>query len=55
MREVSRILRREAAVRGIGRKANAAVLKSGRLWPRAVLEALDEAVSCRQWESALKV
>ncbi|XP_042393838.1 pentatricopeptide repeat-containing protein At3g53170-like isoform X1 [Zingiber officinale] len=50
--DLSRILRTEAAVLGVERKAGSA--KFTRLWPRAVLEALDNSISANQWESALK-
>ncbi|XP_042471456.1 pentatricopeptide repeat-containing protein At3g53170-like [Zingiber officinale] len=50
---LSRILRTEAAVLGVERKAGSA--KFTRLWPRAVLEALDNSISANQWESALKI
>ncbi|XP_077245649.1 LOW protein: PPR containing protein isoform X2 [Tasmannia lanceolata] len=53
-RKLSRILRTEAAIKGIERKANAAA-KSSRLWPKAVLEALDDSIRDNQWESALKI
>uniref|UniRef100_A0ACD5WFV0 Uncharacterized protein n=2 Tax=Avena sativa TaxID=4498 RepID=A0ACD5WFV0_AVESA len=50
------ILRTEAAVSGISRKAAAASSQqSTSLWPRAVLEALDSAVASCNWESALEV
>jgi hypothetical protein len=52
---VARILRTEAAVSGVSRKAAVAQQQSTRLWPRAVLEALDSAVSSCRWESALEV
>ncbi|RWW02730.1 hypothetical protein GW17_00034166 [Ensete ventricosum] len=52
-RNLSRILRTEAAVLGVERKAGSA--KYTRLWPRAVLEALDDSISDNRWESALKV
>lgn len=52
-KKLSQILRTEAAVRGIEKKANSA--KSSRLWPKAVLEALDDSIDNNQWESALKV
>lgn len=53
---LSRILRTEAAVSGVSRKAAAASRQqSTRLWPRAVLEALDSAVASCRWESALEV
>ncbi|KAG6528805.1 hypothetical protein ZIOFF_010990 [Zingiber officinale] len=51
--DLSRILRTEAAVLGVERKAGSA--KFTRLWPRAVLEALDNSISANQWESALKI
>ncbi|XP_072962354.1 pentatricopeptide repeat-containing protein At3g53170 isoform X1 [Typha angustifolia] len=53
-RELSRILRTEAAVIGVERKAVGSA-KSTRLWPRAVLEALDVAISNNRWESALEI
>jgi hypothetical protein len=40
-------------VKGIVRKANSRKYKQ--LWPKAVLEALDEAIRENQWENALKV
>lgn len=49
------ILRTEAAVSGVSRKAAAARQQSTNLWPRAVLEALDSAVAACRWESALEV
>ncbi|KAF8403786.1 hypothetical protein HHK36_011892 [Tetracentron sinense] len=52
-RNLSRILRTEAAVSGIERKATSA--KSIRLWPKPVLEALDDSISKNHWESALKI
>jgi len=52
---LARILRTEAAVSGVSRKAAAARQQSTRLWPRAVLEALDSAVAACRWESALEV
>ncbi|KAB8089886.1 hypothetical protein EE612_014917, partial [Oryza sativa] len=53
---LSRILRTEAAVSGVSRKAAAASRQqSTRLWPRAVLEALDSAVASCRWESALEI
>ncbi|KAJ8511202.1 hypothetical protein OPV22_001636 [Ensete ventricosum] len=52
-RNLSRILRTEAAVLGVERKAGSA--KYTRLWPRAVLEALDDSISDNRWESALKI
>lgn len=56
--ELASILRAEAAVSGVSRKATAAVSQqqqSTRLWPRAVLEALDSAVASCHWESALEI
>lgn len=55
---LSRILRTEAALLGIGRKAAAAMANAKskrRLSPRAVLEALDEAIANGRWDSALEV
>ncbi|KAJ3670487.1 hypothetical protein LUZ60_010811 [Juncus effusus] len=57
---LSRILRTEAAVLGIARKAHAAAaLPAGksrrRLWPRSVLQALEEAISSNSWQSALQI
>lgn len=52
-KELSRILRTDAAVKGIERKANSE--KYITLWPKAVLEALDEAIRENRWQSALKV
>ncbi|CAK7330905.1 unnamed protein product [Dovyalis caffra] len=51
--ELSRILRTEAAINAIEQKANSK--KHNNLWPKAVLEALDEAIKENQWESALKI
>lgn len=52
-KELSRILRTDAAIEAIERKANSK--KYNKLWPRAVLEALDDAIKENRWESALKV
>lgn len=52
-KELSRILRTEAAVKSIERKANSN--KYHNLLPKAVLEALDEAIRGNRWESALKI
>ncbi|KAL6288548.1 hypothetical protein ACE6H2_006058 [Prunus campanulata] len=52
-KELSRLLRTDAAVRNIERKANSN--KYNNLWPKAVLEALDEAIANNLWESALKI
>ncbi|CAD5325668.1 unnamed protein product [Arabidopsis thaliana] len=52
-KELSRILRTDAAVKGIERKANSE--KYLTLWPKAVLEALDEAIKENRWQSALKI
>lgn len=52
-KDLSRILRTDAAVKNIVRKANSK--KNNNLWPKAVLEALDEAISSNLWETALKV
>jgi hypothetical protein len=50
---LSRILRTEAAIKAIEQKANSK--KYNNLWPKAVLEALEDAIKENQWESALKV
>ncbi|XP_004135941.1 pentatricopeptide repeat-containing protein At3g53170 isoform X1 [Cucumis sativus] len=50
---LSRILRRDAAIKAIERKANSK--KYNNLWPKAVLEALDEAIQENLWETALKI
>lgn len=52
-KELSRILRTEAAIKAIEQKANSK--KYNNLWPKAVLEALDDAIKENQWESALKI
>ncbi|KAL5543478.1 hypothetical protein UlMin_007262 [Ulmus minor] len=52
-KDLSRILRTDAAIRNVERKANSK--KYNRLWPKAVLEALDEAIRNNFWESALKI
>ncbi|GAB4838048.1 hypothetical protein Ancab_027577 [Ancistrocladus abbreviatus] len=52
-KELSRILRTEAAIKAIERKASSKKYKN--LRPKAVLEALDEAIKGSRWESALKI
>ncbi|XP_052191668.1 pentatricopeptide repeat-containing protein At3g53170 isoform X2 [Diospyros lotus] len=52
-KDLSRILRTEAAIKAIERKANST--KYNQLWPKAVLEALDDAIRDKRWESALKI
>lgn len=52
-KNLSRILRTEAAIRGIERKVKSD--KHTNLWPKAVLEALDDAIRDNRWHSALKV
>ncbi|XP_057978589.1 pentatricopeptide repeat-containing protein At3g53170 isoform X2 [Malania oleifera] len=52
-KNLSGILRTEAAISNIERKANSNKYNS--LWPKAVLEALDEAIRGNEWESALKI
>lgn len=52
-KNLSHILRTEAAISAIERKANSR--KHTRLWPKAVLEALDDAIREKRWQSALKV
>ncbi|XP_022770104.1 pentatricopeptide repeat-containing protein At3g53170 [Durio zibethinus] len=51
---LSQIIRREAAIEGIGRKAKSKKQRK-RLWPKAVLEALDEAIKKNSWDSALEI
>lgn len=52
-KKLSHILRTEAAIEAIEKKADSN--KHNRLWPKAVLEALDDAIRANRWESALKV
>lgn len=52
-KDLSRILRTDSAIRGIERKTNSK--KRNSLWPKAVLEALDEAIAEDRWKSALKI
>lgn len=52
-KDLSRILRTEAAVKAVERKAVSG--KSNRLWPKAILEALVDAIGENRWETALKV
>lgn len=52
-KDLSRILRTDAAIRNIERKANSK--KYNNLWPKPVLEALDQAIRNNYWETALKV
>lgn len=54
-KHLSRILRSEAAIEAIERKANLSTVKGNPFSPKLVLEALDNAVRNRRWESALKV
>ncbi|KAI3761242.1 hypothetical protein L1987_51654 [Smallanthus sonchifolius] len=54
-KQLSRILRSEAAIEAIERKANFATVKHNRFSPKLVLEALDNAIRHRRWESALKI
>ncbi|XVE74207.1 hypothetical protein DITRI_Ditri11bG0180200 [Diplodiscus trichospermus] len=51
---LSLIIRREAAIQGIARKAKSKKQRS-RLWPKAVLEALDAAIKENSWDSALEI
>ncbi|KAE9584821.1 putative pentatricopeptide [Lupinus albus] len=53
MKDLSRILRTEAAIKGVKNKVNS--WKNKQLWPKAVLEALDEAIKGLRWQAALKV
>ncbi|EXB68332.1 hypothetical protein L484_004678 [Morus notabilis] len=52
-KDLSRILRTDAAIRNIERKANSK--KYNNLWPKPVLEALDQAIRNNYWETALKI
>ncbi|GAV89856.1 PPR domain-containing protein/PPR_2 domain-containing protein/PPR_3 domain-containing protein [Cephalotus follicularis] len=52
-KSLSRILWTDAAIEAIERKANSKKYK--KLWPKAVLEALDEALRANRWVSALKI
>lgn len=52
-KDLSRILRTEAAIKGVENKANS--WKHKQLWPKAVLEALDDAIKGCQWQNALMV
>ncbi|RAL53869.1 hypothetical protein DM860_004340 [Cuscuta australis] len=52
-KDLSRILRTEAAVKAIEKKANSS--KYNNLWPKVVLEALHDAIRENRWESALKI
>nr|GFC99391.1 hypothetical protein [Tanacetum cinerariifolium] len=54
-KHLSHILRSEAAIEAIERKANFATVKPNRFSPKLLLEALDNAVSYKRWESALKI
>ncbi|KAK6121557.1 hypothetical protein DH2020_044700 [Rehmannia glutinosa] len=51
-KDLSRILRTESAIKAIERKANSS--KYNNLLPKAVLEALNDAIKQNRWESALK-
>ncbi|XVF33706.1 hypothetical protein REPUB_Repub17cG0191300 [Reevesia pubescens] len=48
------IIRREAAIEGIGRKAKSKKQRN-KLWPKPILEALDEAIKDQSWDSALEI
>ncbi|CAN1245009.1 Pentatricopeptide repeat-containing protein At3g53170 [Linum grandiflorum] len=50
---LSNVLRTEAAIKAIEQKANSS--KHTTLWPKAVLDALDDAITSLSWESALKI
>ncbi|KAK6121561.1 hypothetical protein DH2020_044699 [Rehmannia glutinosa] len=52
-KDLSRILRTESAIKAIERKANSS--KYNNLLPKAVLEALNDAIKQNRWESALKI
>ncbi|GAB2289047.1 hypothetical protein Dimus_023349 [Dionaea muscipula] len=52
-KELSRILWTEASIKAIESKAGSK--KYTNLWPKAVIEALEEAITGYRWESALKI
>lgn len=52
-KELSRVLRKESAIKSVERKANSS--KYNNLWPKSVLEALNDAIKQNRWESAVKV
>lgn len=52
-KELSKILRTDFAIKNIENKVNSKKYKN--LWPKAVLEALDEAIRGKKWALALKV
>ncbi|KAI4323435.1 hypothetical protein L6164_023041 [Bauhinia variegata] len=52
-KDLSRILRTEAAIMNVENKVNSK--KHKQLWPKAVLEALEEAIKGGRWETALKI
>ncbi|ESW14490.1 hypothetical protein PHAVU_008G285500 [Phaseolus vulgaris] len=52
-KELSRILRTEAAIKGVQNKAKSNSHKQ--LWPKALLEALDDAIKRCRWQSALEI
>ncbi|WCJ18550.1 Pentatricopeptide repeat-containing protein At3g53170 [Euphorbia peplus] len=52
-KELSRILITDAAIKAIELKSNSN--KYNNLWPKAVLDALDDAIYHNRWDSALKI
>ncbi|KAL0456189.1 UNVERIFIED_CONTAM: Pentatricopeptide repeat-containing protein [Sesamum latifolium] len=52
-KDLSRISRKKAAIKAIEKKANSFKYKN--LWPKAVLEALSDAIKQNHWEYALKI
>ncbi|KAL8555357.1 hypothetical protein ACS0TY_003245 [Phlomoides rotata] len=52
-KDLSKILRTDSAIKAIERKANSS--KYNNLWPKAVFEALNDAIKQNRWESALKI
>lgn len=52
-KNLAHILRTEAAIINVEKKADSR--KYTRLWPKAVLEALDDAIRQKRWQSALKI
>lgn len=52
-KDLSKILRTEFAIKNIEKKVSSKKYKN--LWPKPVLEALDEAIKQKKWQLALKV
>ncbi|KAL5714739.1 hypothetical protein ACHQM5_016658 [Ranunculus cassubicifolius] len=54
-KSLSRILRTELAIQGIERKANSNRPSRLTLWPKSLLQALDDAINNLHYDSALKI